>query len=411
MKNKLGIITIAILTIALVAGMILVNRNQDTRRSAAFAEAKVFLLPSEEINHEVGDKFTVQLWVDPGERFDGDGNAKVQNIQTIICYGPELALDTTDEAKGVKETEVNGFDDVALAKVNEVDGKNCLSLAIVADNFDRIKSETMEMGKIYFSAVSEGEGLITINKDKTVISGENSADSLDKYISVGEVTGTSYKIGDGPIVTEPPIVTITQPPITGDWPVLNFKMAFRDVVPEMKCAVNEKNYVNVIALGPDGTRKSYDKIPVKITSEKNSKGAAVFEGYVELKEFAFKDDVAVFLKGPRDLQWKYGNNNQNSFYDKAGGELKGLTNQAGEMVFDFSEFPLIPGDVTGLTAGVQDGKIDGLDYSLMVTSATNRVNVTEGKFLATDLDGDCWTVSRDVNSLLLSIKEKQEQLY
>jgi len=67
--------------------------------------------------------------------------------------------------------------------------------------------------------------------------------------------------------------------------------------------------------------------------------------------------------------------------------------------------------VTGLTAGVQDGKIDGLDYSLMITNATSRVNVTEGKFLATDLDGDCWTVSRDVNALLLSIKEKQEQLY
>jgi hypothetical protein len=406
MKNKLGIITIAILTIALVAGMILVNRNQDTRRSAAFAEAKVFLLPSEKIEREVGDKFTVQLWVDPGDRYDGTGKAKVQNIQTIICYGPELALDTSSEAKGVKETEANGFDDVALAKVNVVDGKNCLSLAIVADNFDRIKSETMEMGKIYFSAVSEGEDLITINKDKTVISGENSADSLDKYISVGTVTGTSYIVGGG---GDDPIVT--QPPISGDWPVLNFKMAFRDVVPEMKCAVNNKNYVNVIALGPDGSRKSYDQIPVRITNEKNSKGAAVFEGYVELEGFAFKDNVAVFLKGPRDLQWKYGNNNQNSFYDKAGGELKGLTNQAGEMIFDFSEFPVIPGDVTGLTAGVQDGKIDGLDYAFIKNNAVNRVNVSEGKFLATDLDGDCWTVSRDVNSLLLSIKEKQEQLY
>ena len=405
MKNKLGIITIAILIIALVAGMILVNRNQDTRRSAAFAEAKVFLLPSEEINHEVGDKFTVQLWIEPGDKFDGDGKAKVQNIQTIICYGPELALDTSGEAEGVKETEANGFDDVALAKVNVVDGKNCLSLAIVADNFDRIKSETMEVGKIYFSSVSEGEGEITINKDKTVISGENNADALDKYIDVGTVVGTSYKIGGG----DDPI--ITQPPISGDWPVLNFKMAFRDVTPEAKCAVNNKNYVNVIALGPDGTRKSYDQIPVRITNEKNEKGAAIFEGYVELEGFAFKDNVAVFLKGPRDLQWKYGNNNQNSFYDKAGGELKGLTNQAGEMVFDFSEFPLIPGDVTGLTAGVQDGKIDGLDYSLMITNATSRVNVTEGKFLATDLDGDCWTVSRDVNALLLSIKEKQEQLY
>jgi len=404
MKNKLGIITIAILTIALVAGMILVNRNQDTRRSAAFAEAKVFLLPSEEIKHEVGDKFTVQLWVDPGERFDGDGNAKVQNIQTIICYGPELALDTSDEVEGVKETEVNGFDDVALAKVNVVDGKNCLSLAIVADNFDRIKSETMEMGKIYFSAISEGEGVITINKDKTVISGENSADSLDKYITVGTVTGTSYVIGGG---GDDPI--ITQPPISGDWPVLNFKMAFRDVTPGAKCAVNNKNYVNVIALGPDGTRKSYDQIPVRITKEKNEKGAAVFEGYVELEGFAFKDNVAVFLKGPRDLQWKYGNNNQNSFYDKAGGELKGLTNQAGEMVFDFSEFPLIPGDVTGLTAGVQDGKIDGLDYAFIKNKI--QASVEEGKFLATDLDGDCGTYSRDLVSLLFSIREKQEQLY
>lgn len=407
MKNKLGIITIAILTIALVAGMILVNRSQDTRRSAAFAEAKVFLLPSEKIEREVGDKFTVQLWVESGDRYDGTGKAKVQNIQTQICFGSEITIDKSDaDANGVDHVIENGFDQVALAQITTENGKNCLSLAIVADNFDRIKSGTMEVGKIYFVSTAEGEGQITINKEKTKISGENSADTVDKYIDVGMVTGTSYKIGQGGV--DP---TITQPPISGDWPVLNFKMAFRDVVPEMKCAVNNKNYVNVIALGPDGSRKSYDLIPVTITAEKNSKGAAVFEGYVELTGFAFKDDVAVFIKGPRDLQWKYGRNNQNSFYDKAGGELKGLSNNSGEMVFDFSEFPLIPGDVTGLTVGVQDGKIDGLDYAMIKKNAADRVNVSEGKFLATDLDGDCWTVSRDVNSLLLSIKEKQEQLY
>jgi len=270
MKNKLGIISIVVLIIALAAGMILVNQSQDTRRSAAFAEAKVFLLPSEKIEKNLGEKFTVQLWVESGDRYDGTGKAKVQNIQTQICFGDELAIDTTDNAKGVMEVTESGFDDVALAQTTVVDGKKCLNLAIVADNFDRIKSGTMEVGKIYFVSSKEGEGEIVINKEKTKISGENSADAVDKYIDVGTVTGTSYKIGQGGV--DP---TITQPPVTGDWPVLNFKMAFRDVTPEMKCATNARNYVNVIALGPDGSRKSYDLIPVRITEEKNSRSGSV----------------------------------------------------------------------------------------------------------------------------------------
>lgn len=409
MKNKLGIITILVLTIALAAGLVLMNRNQDTRKSAHFAEAKMYIVPSE-FEVKVGEEKTLHLFVDSGDIIGAsstDQKAKVQNVQTKICFSDSLEI--SGEAKdSVNYVASSGFEQVALANTSKADnGDNCLSLAIVADSFDKLKSGAgIDVATIKVKAVKVGEGTIAIDQSKSVISGENSADALDKYIKVGSVDGANFKVNG-----TTGRITPTREPVSGKWPVLKFKMAFRDMEEGAKCGTNLSKGISIVALGPDGSKKEYNDIAVTRTSATNSKGSAIYEGSVELKDFSHTQNIAVFLKGPRDLQWKYGEDQQKEFYNKAGGVLSGLTNGSDTKVFDFSEYPLIPGDVTGDVDGVQDGKIDGRDYAYVKAAAAERKTVDAGEFLATDFDGDCVTISRDVNALLISIREKQEQLY
>jgi len=411
MKNKLGIITILILTVALAAGLVLINRNQDTRKSAHFAEAKMYLMP-DDLVFQNGEEKLVHVYVDSGDIIGASGTnqkAKVQNIQTQICYSDNLEI--PGEVKdSVNYVASSGFEQVALARIeNSTSGEKCLSLAIVSDTFDNLKSgDGIDVATIKFKAVKVGDGTIAINQAKSVISGENAASDSDKYIKVASVAGTNFVVADtgGPEPTPEP----TTPP-TGNWPVLKFKIAFRDIDSGAKCGETISKGVSIIALGPDGSKKEYNGINVVRTEAENSKGNAIYEGMVELKDFSYADNVAIFVKGPRDLQWKYGEDKQKEFYNKAGGTLSGLTKGSDTKTFDFSEFPLIPGDVTSDVEGVQDGQIDGRDYSYVKAAAAERKTVSAGEFLATDFDGDCGTYSRDINALLISIREKQEQLY
>jgi len=416
MKNKLGIITILILTVALVAGLVLVRRNQDARKSAYFAQSRVYLMPTEfEMN--VGEEKMVHLYVDTGSIVGGDGElARIQSIQTQICFSDKIAVAVENSRDNLENAisynAENGFEDVALARLETTDeGRNCLNLAIVSDSFDNLKSGVVDVGSIKFKGVVEGGGTISITQDKTTVSGENVNDSLDKEIKVETVEGVSFQIKTGgvePTITVEP--TVTEAP-TGNWPVLNFKVAFRDIKAEAKCGLGDQNKVSIIALAANGTKKAYENVAVIKTDEKNSDGMGIYQGRIELRDFNYMDNVAIFVKGPRDLQWKYGKNNQDGFYDKAGGELTGLTKDENSPVKDFSEFPLIPGDISGATEGVQDGQIDGRDFSLVKARGAPGVKADDGTFVLTDLDGDCMTISLDYIHLLNSIKEKQEQIY
>jgi len=91
--------------------------------------------------------------------------------------------------------------------------------------------------------------------------------------------------------------------------------------------------------------------------------------------------------------------------------LGGLTNDfTTTPLFDFTKYPLLAGDVTG-PDGTQDGVVDGLDFSFVKTQSIARTEVAAGEYMLADLNGNCKMESQDLAILMLSLKEKQAQLY
>jgi len=72
---------------------------------------------------------------------------------------------------------------------------------------------------------------------------------------------------------------------------------------------------------------------------------------------------------------------------------------------------MLAGDVTGPTYERQDGVVDGRDFSYVKTRAIQRISCNPGEDMLADLDGNCQVVSVDISTLMLSLAEKQGQLY
>lgn len=173
------------------------------------------------------------------------------------------------------------------------------------------------------------------------------------------------------------------------------------------CAVNWP--VTVTVLAPEGTIKIYPgQIPVLNTSISER---VVYGGQVVLTDFPYYEGIAVFFKGPKHLQVKYGIDNQSEYFASTWGNLA-LTDDADTTpLYDFSRYPVMPGDVTGATVGVPDGVVDGLDYSYVKSAATRIDEVDDGGYLQADMDGNCKVNGIDTALFKQTLKDKLEQLY
>ncbi|MBU4431179.1 cohesin domain-containing protein, partial [Patescibacteria group bacterium] len=194
----------------------------------------------------------------------------------------------------------------------------------------------------------------------------------------------------------------------GNTSVLSFKIAFKGVRLSSECAVGWP--VKVMVMSGENT-KTYENVIPNRTGEVNSNGEAVYRAEIELVGFGYRKDVAVFVKGLKHLQTKYGEDGQNGFYGKAGGKLdlsEGKT-------FDFSESSLLPGDVASLVGSNirvgADGWINGVDFKILKEAASAYREVEAGGNLIEDLDGSCQVNGLDTVWLVRSLDEKQGQLY
>ena len=193
-----------------------------------------------------------------------------------------------------------------------------------------------------------------------------------------------------------------QPTVTpnGVDSVLDVKMAFKGLVADGQCIGNLP--LQVIVLG-NGVSASYaNVIPTRVGVVN---GVAVYEVKTVLTGFNQRDNVAVFLKAPKYLQMKYGVDGQSDFYNQAGGQLTLTTDYSTSTVYDFSKYPLMPGDID------QSGVINGLDYALLKADAVVHKSVGSQQSLATDLDGDCVVTTNDSRLFKSSLDDKQSQLY
>jgi uncharacterized protein (DUF2237 family) len=194
---------------------------------------------------------------------------------------------------------------------------------------------------------------------------------------------------------------------TGNDAVLNYKIAFANVNGnDAKCVVNWP--LQFIVLG-GGTSRAYSGIIPQ--SKEVVGGKLVFSGSLVLTGFQRRAGVAVFAKGPKHLQVKYGKNNQEGPYNQAGGEIVLTANADTSPVYDFSKYPIIAGDVVGVSLETPDGWINGVDFSFVKSKSLVHETVTEGGYLKGDLDGNCQVNSNDVNILKISLQAKQGELY
>lgn len=388
---------LVLLSIALVLGVILVQQNQEIRKGAYFAQTNVLLLPTE-MTVGVGDEMKVQVWVDTSD------DAKVDGLQTDLCYNADYITPKTDSLGDVTEAVVpnseSGLNQVPLAiVVGETD--KCIRFAINTNkNATYLKSGLVNVGTVVFKAVAVGSGDLTMKLDKTTVTGDNPSGGMDTYMQVSDVTGASYTVsssGTGGGSNEP-----TNPPASADDMWINYKVAFAGVRANRACSTNWQTKLTVLS---GDTRREYNNVPLTQTTATNSAGEVIYEGSLQLAGFRQESGVAVFFKGPKHLQVKYGVNNQSASYNKAGGEITLTSSQSGSQVVNLSGYPMLAGDIDG------NGVIDGVDFGKVKVKSARFDQVADGGYMAEDLDGSCQVNNNDTILLVRSLNEKQDQVY
>ena len=202
---------------------------------------------------------------------------------------------------------------------------------------------------------------------------------------------------------EPMKITVGEIQGNGVDPILKYKVKFGSVKPTAKCAVNWP--VQITVLSGDKT-KVYNGVNLQAMDS-----AGTYKGSVLLTGFPYTSNVAVFIKGPKHLQMKYARQNQSTSYDKAGGELSLTTSAATSPEYDFTAYPMLPGDIVGGSPDEgPNGVINGVDFSYLKNRPSHE-SVAEGGYLKGDLDGNCQINTNDVNILKLSLETKQGELY
>ncbi len=387
MKAVFKIFSFLVLISAVVGGVILVQKNQETRRGAAASETSSSILPTA-ISATVGQNFEAQVWLNTGKETD-----KLSGVEFLVIYDPA-------KVKYIGSEPQNGF-----SVLNEVidDGKGTLTLKMVTLGTE--KGGAVNVLKITFKSVV-GSGSLVVQKGKVLVGGaiwEVSSNSPSNYSVAGGATAVpTVALGGG---GEPTAIPTTAP-ITGNDFVLNYKVAFANVNPNSaKCAVKYPLSVKVSA---NGQEKSY--VGVMPTTREAVGNKLVFGGSLNLTGFTKSNGVSVFISGPKQLAMKYGKDKQVSSFDQVDGEL--ALDKTTNLVYDFSGYPLIGGDVVSSGDQTkQDGVINGVDFAYIKSKSLIHETVAEGGFLKGDLDGNCQVNSNDINIIKMSLQEKQDQLY
>ena len=383
--KKGTLLFLILLMIAMAGGLVLVNKNQDTRKGATFANTTLSVIPSEKITKNIGEILSTQIWF-----YTENDSAKVDGVQAKVCYGKELSLVESE----VEVNTVAGFSNSPIFAVGETSAtRNCSIIVVTSIKAASDLVTTAKAMTLNFTAISAGSGEIVIDKEKSMVTGDNSASATDKTLAITSVAGTTYEIKEAVL--------------TGDEPILNYKVSYAYVkVGDNKCLVNWP--LQVIALGGGESKVYTNVIP---SSKIEIEGKVVLQGSLPLVGFNQTSNVAVFIKGPKHLQRKYAVQNQSGPYNKAGGELTLTKSATTSPVYDFSAYPMLAGDVIGTNSESQDGWISGVDYSYVKTKADLHVTVNDGSYLKGDLDGQCQANANDMNELKISLEKKQEELY
>jgi len=324
-------------------------------------------------NLRVGDKISTKIMVDTGS-----------NKVSVVYVN--LQLDTTK----LKVTGVTVNRDLFSGVYVEKESGGVISMyGTNSKPTAQLPSGTIEVGTVNLEAVASGN--VSMSLKSYEITGPSTTSDYSYQLAW---TAPSFSIAGAPTPT-----TITG---NGSDGVLKFRMTYAGVTTASSCSNNWPLSVMVMS---GNESKTYSN--VSVIEDGSDGGKKVYKGEVLLSGFSAKSNIALFLKGNKHIQVKYGKNSQSDFYNEPGGTLTVDSNPASTPVYDLTKYPLTVGDVTG-SGGQQDGVVDGLDFSYVKTEVNKR---TEGNGLLADMNGNCKLESQDLTLLMLAMKDKQEQLY
>lgn len=395
-NNISKIVFFVMLLVVIGLSVILVGQVQDTRKGAYFAKTAVLIKPTS-FTKSVGEILEAEVWIVT------EGEARVDGVEPYVCFGDKLIPATSDIKDSVIPNQEKKFSVVTKAVLDN-DNK-CIKFQVssIGTDTDKLPSGAFKAATLRLKAKTVGRGTIDIVKNNTLVSGRNTnSTSTDTAIEVTSVEGASFSINDGAGITPttPPSTPTTPPSADDMW--INYKVAYAGVKKDRACAGSWPTKLTVLS-GP--AKKEYTNVPLTKTEAVNSEGEVIYEGSLQLVGFRQSNNVAVFFKGPKHLQVKYGKNGQNSIYNMAGGEIS-LTNvKETSPVLDFSGYPMLAGDIDG------NGTIDGVDFATVKAKAARFTEIAAGGYMAEDLDGSCQVNNNDIILLVRSLNEKQDQVY
>ncbi|HCU55683.1 hypothetical protein A2574_00710 [Candidatus Shapirobacteria bacterium RIFOXYD1_FULL_38_32] len=305
----------------------------------------------------------------------------------------------------------SSFDVPAESAVIDKTNKKISVYLVSSKAANSLPTGVIEVMRFKVTAVNSGLVIFRVNDNYLVTGSNPNSDVKTVGLNLGTGRVTIVETALTPVPTDKPSPTDkptpTEIPPTGDYPVLNFKMAFEGMDVNGGCADGWP--VTIIVLGQNGESKTYHNLTLQ--RDTAIKDRAVYRRSLELKGFNQTSNLAVFIKGPKHLQTKYGVNNQTAFYNMAGGQIS-VTNDVNSSIwYDFSKYPLLPGDIMAGNSEGQDGLVNGMDFARMKALAITHETWGEGQFRNGDLDGNCQYNSRDITLLKNSLNEKLDILY
>jgi len=395
-KKTLTVFKIIVILGGLLAAVYFIKTSLDNRNRAAFSGPSLSLNPAR-LTAPVGQTFSVGIILDTA-------TDSVTATELHLSYDP-TAIEIINFTNGTTfpsvlppgESHGNGAFSVILGNYSPFKGAVILCTL-------KIKILSLKSSAINFTSDTQ---IAAIDKNGNPLPGNVLAGTTGAIINPAIASPTpTIKPTGTPKPTNTPIPTPTD--IPGDTSsILNYQVALANINPDSaQCVVNWP--LQFIVLG-NGQSNVYSNV---IAPNINKVGnQLVFSGSLKLTGFKKTSRVAVFIKGPKHLQMKYGKNQQIGAYGKAGGEIT-LTNDATTSpVYDFTKHPIIAGDIVGINPEKPDGWINGVDFSYVKSKSLIHETITAGGYLKGDLDGNCQVNSNDVNILKISLQARQGQLY
>jgi len=381
-----------------------------------------------------GNKDTSSVYDNCGSATTGTSYWYYTTAEVTLSNGTKIARGTCQETsntyatKSDCQTSLNTSTNTVFGKTNGIcyaSLPDCTAATTTAGKPTITSATAMASGtSITVTAIGVSiDHAAVAAADKTPIGNMTCTGTTNcTYTITGLTAGTTY----GYWVKTCSISTTTCPEANTAWNLvtatvgtvddttINIKMAFAGVKLNAKCAVNswyvKTNIKNNV--GNDVLDKVLTGMPTQTTAV-NSKGDVIYNLSYTTSGISTSglSNLAFLLSGEYHLPTKYGKNNQNAWYSALTGTLGligGTTN-----TYDFSEYPLLAGDVTGDTAGVPDGKINGQDFSYikeraLIFSTSESPGVA---WAVGDINGDCQVNSGDVSLVKKALTEVNGQTY